>query len=270
MNGNQPAEQMTATQAGIQVQQGNVTMNDKRYDISDAMGDALVYCIGLLMEFWPAAEALRVTKDKDEFEWVDVAQLSKIPVMVPADKEFRSKWKTQHPDSPAEMTPKWMQLFDDASEEYIKDWKTNHADEIANGAEIPTTEPATKFIDFEISMSIGEGLPSNKVALYNILLSLAQLMLIDEMTGQPKPVLSLQQFMEKAEELLGITLEEAQAQGMPMGMNPQGGIVPQQANGQMPNMPQGGQGQPVQPVNNNAYIPGANMGGFQLGGQRAY
>jgi hypothetical protein len=216
MNGNQPAEQMTATQAGIQVQQGNVTMNDKRYDISDAMGDALCYCIGLLMEFWPAAEAVRVTKDKEDFEWVDVSQLAKIPVMVPADNEFRNSFKSRYPNSPVEMIPKWMQL----------------QTEIVNEDGSAALESATKFIDFDIDMSIGEGLPSNKLSIFNVLLALSKLVLIDEKTNQPAPVIGREYFMQLASDMLGMTLKdaqmEAQKQGVGMGFNDKGGVVPTQ------------------------------------------
>lgn len=227
MSGNNPESQMTATQAGIQVQQGNNTVNDKKMDIADAVEFVVRYSLGLVMEFWPAAQALRVTDEKDEFEWIDVRQLANVPVIVPSDKEFISIWKNQFPNSPTSEAPKWMQL------------------EVENDKGV--LEPATKSVEFDLKISIGEGLPSNKVALYNLLLSLAQISLIDEASGKPRPLIGYQQFKNMAEDLLGLTLDDANVQmqqmGMPMQQNPNGGVSP------------------VKPVNINPNIPGANLNG---------
>lgn len=240
MAGNSPEERMTATQAGIQVQQGNNTINDKRMDISDTLAYCLKYGIGLIMEFWTAAQAIQISENSETFEWVDPRQLSNVPVMVPVDEKFRSEWRKRHPNSPYSESPKWMQL----------EVKDNVTGEI---------EPATKSVDFDITVSIGEGLPSNRIALYNILLSLAQLQLIDEQTGQPRPLLGYQQFKNMAENMLGLNLEDESIpqQTMQMMQNQNGGVEPQKAQ----------QGPVFQKsLNINPDIPGATMNGKAIGG----
>lgn len=224
MSGNNPEQQMTATQAGIQSQQGNQTINDKKMDLSDALAGVARYCLGLTMEFIPAAIALQVNKSADKFEWVDPRQLANVPIMVPADDAFQNKWRKNHPNSPVEEIPYWMHLENEDG------------------------ETQTKNATFDIDVSVGEGLPTNKIAIYNILLSLAQLQLIDETTGQPKPILGYQQFKNMAEDLLGITLEdglEEAKKNMPM-------MMPQDLTQQSP-------------LNVSPNVPGANING-NIGG----
>lgn len=237
MTGNDPGRGMTATQAGIQMQQGVTGIDDKKTDLSKVLGDALNYSLGLCMEFWTAAKAFRVADNEDDFEWVDTRQLANIPEMIPASSEFISNFKSTNPN--AEDVPEYMQLDIDG-------------------------EGATKQIELDVIVNIGEGLPNNKIALYNMVLSLSQIVLPDETTGQPRALISYQQFKKMVEEYLGIKIEdntdEYEAyqqlqQEMDMLMQ-QMGMEPQQ---------QDPQGQ-VSPININPNIPGANLGGLMKGG----
>lgn len=238
MNGNTPSERMTATQAGIQVQQGSATINDKRMDISQVIQDAVKYSIGMMMEFWTAAQAIRVVEDENKFEWVDPRQLTKIPVLIPSDEKFRKKWAEKRGNKNVSAAPLYMSKEDESNK-----WMQLEVD----------GEPATKVIDYDLEISIGEGLPNNKVALYNIILSLAQLQLIDEATGQPMPLLGREQFKKMAEDLLGLPLESAQQNNpMMMQQNPTGGMSPSVA--------------PQKSLNINPNIPGATLAGQQIGG----
>lgn len=238
MIGASPGQKITATQAGIQTQQGNTGINDKQGDISEALEDLVKYAIGMCMEEWSAGQALRISEDRDEFEWIDARSLANIPVMVPVDDEFEERWKN-NPDNNDKEMPRFMQL------ETIR--KDEEGNIIKDKSGNPVTEPQTKSVAFDITVSIGEGLPTNKIALYNIILSLAQLQLPDEHTGQLRPLMGFKQVKKLVEELLGIpfddALEEAQA-----FMN----TMPQQAR--------------VQPINLNPNIPGANINGNMTGG----
>lgn len=226
MTGNSTGNRLTATQAGIQLQQGTTGIDDKRGDISDMLADAAEYCLGLCMQFWSAAQALRISEDKDEFEWVDARQLANIPVMVPSDSKYEKRWKEKNPG--VEM-PKFVQLEAEENGEVIQ---------------------RTKQVAFDINVSIGEGLPTNKMALYNIILSLAQLQVPDETTGQPRSILGYQQVRSMIEDMLGIPLDDALAQAQQMQQQ----LFP-------------GQQQTKQnPVNINPNIPGANMNGTSMGG----
>ncbi|MGE5631389.1 MAG: hypothetical protein ACM3TR_09870 [Caulobacteraceae bacterium] len=194
MTGNAPQREITATQVGVQLQQGNTGIDDKRNDISTAIAFGTKYCLGLELEHWPAALALRIA-DTDEFEWVDVKQLNSIPVMVPVDNNYIRAWKEMNP---GEKVPKWMQLAvekKDPSGKAVTDKDGN-----------PITEPQTKTVAFDLQVSIGEGIPTNKLALFNIILSLARLVVPDEQTGLPRSVLSYQQVTRMIEDVIGLPM----------------------------------------------------------------
>lgn len=237
MTGNDPGRAMTATQAGIQMQQGVTGIDDKKADLSKCLGDALNYSLGLCMEFWTAAKAFRVADNEDDFEWIDTRQLTNIPEMIPASSEFISNFKEINPNS--EETPEYMQLDVEG-------------------------EGATKQIELDVIVNIGEGLPNNKIALYNMVLSLSQIVLMDEVTGQPRPLIGFKQFKSMVETYLGIRIEDNQDEyeayqqlqqerdmlAAQMGMEPQGQQAPQGPN----------------PMNINPNIPGANLNGTAIGG----
>lgn len=186
MTGNSTGENMTATQAGIQQQQGATGINDKKSDISNMLNDAIKFAIQLCFEHWTAAKAFRISEDKDDFEWIDVRTMRKIPKLKPASNAFKKKFKEQNPGMEA---PEYEILAENDGE----------------------ASAATKVIDFDISLSLGEGLPSNKMALYNLVLSLSQVQMIDE-AGQPRSLLSFEKARKMLEDILGIKIEEDEGQ----------------------------------------------------------
>lgn len=235
MTGNDPGRGMTATQAGIQMQQGVTGIDDKKSDLSKTLGDALNYCLGLCMEFWNGAKAFRVADNDDDFEWIDTRQFASIPEMIPASSEFINNWKASNPG--ADETPEYMQL------------------DITN--DDGTKEGATKELELDVTVNIGEGLPNNKIALYNMVLSLSQIVLPDETTGQPRPLIGYRQFKTMVEEYLGIKLDDNQDEyeAYQELQQQRDMLMSQQAT------PQGGG-----PLNINPNIPGANLTGNQIGG----
>ena len=246
MTGNDPGRYMTATQAGIQMQQGVTGIDDKKSDLSKIMGDALNYSLGLCMEFWTAAKAFRVADNDEEFEWVDTRQLASIPEMIPASSEFISNFRKRNPSE--EEAPEYMQLD-------IEDEETGE------------TTGATKQIELDVTVNIGEGLPNNKVALYNMVLSLSQIMLPDEDTGEVRPLIGFQQFRKMVETYLGIRIDEEKdenayimqlEQERDMLLEQMGGET---AQGQL-QMPQGS----PEALNINPDVPGSNMSGRTIGG----
>lgn len=261
MTGNSPGS-MTATQAGIQMQQGNSGINDKRLDIKTALEFAVEYAISLCMEYWAAPQALRVTDNEDEFEWVDAAQGANVPVMLPATEDYKRAWRDKNKRAKSQDLPKWMQLFEDEEE---KDDAGNVVVDSEGKAKTKSV-PATKRVSLDIDITVGEGMPSNKMAQYNIILSLAQLQLIDEQTGQPRPLMSYETVRKNVEDLLGIKISDPTPQGMQGQVAGALGIPNQFAN--MPNVSQmPGMGAKVQqPINQNPNVPGANMGGQMKGG----
>lgn len=226
MTGNETGENMTATQAGIQMQQGNTGIDDKRSDLSNMFGEALTYCLGLCMEFWDAGKAVRIA-DTDQFQWIESKKLRSVPEMIPADSEFKSNWRDSNPKAPKENTPEWMAL--------------KYKDDEGN------SRPATKQVDLDIEVSLGEGLPSNKMALYNIVLSLATIQMIDDETGQPKSLISYNKTRQLIEEILGLQLSDDEVKGM----------LDKAKQMQQPQAPQGG----LANTNQSPNIPGATQNG---------
>lgn len=240
MTGNDPGRAMTATQAGIQMQQGITGIDDKRADLSKALGDALSYAIGLCMEFWSAAKAFRVADNDDQFEWIDVRQFREIPELIPASREYIENFKKNNPN--AETVPEYMQLE-------IED-------------EDGKRKPATKQLELDISVNIGEGIPNNKIALYNIILQLSQLVLVDEVTGQPRPLIGFRQFKQMVEDYLNIKIDdntddyEAYQQ------------LQQALMAQTGTMPSTNPNNAAAPLNMNPNIAGMNLEGTALAGGR--
>ena len=192
MTGNQTGEQMTATQAGIQMQQGNAGIDDKRSDLSNMFGDALSYCLGLCMQFWETGKAVRIA-DTENFQWIETKKFRSIPEMIPADSEFRSDWSKNNPKAPKGSTPSWMTLkYGDGEDRKV----------------------ATKQLELDIDISLGEGLPSNKMALYNIVLSLAMIQMIDDETGQPKSLISYKKTRQLIQEILGLQIADDEVKGL--------------------------------------------------------
>lgn len=214
MMGNSPQKEMTATQAGIQMQQGITGIDDKRTDLSKILGEALNYSLGLCMEFWSVAKAFRVADNDDDFEWVDVRQFKKIPEMIPASGEYTENFKKNNPKD--KDIPEYMQLQ-----------KTTTNEETGEEG----TEGVTKQLELDVSVNIGEGLPNNKVALYNMVLSLSQITLPDEITGQPRPMITHQQFQKMVEEYLGIKLQGSNEDELEIQMQQQMMMMQQQQQG---------------------------------------
>jgi hypothetical protein len=186
------------------------------------------------MELWDGGHWFQVTEDSEDFEWIDASQLARVPVLIPADEAFKAKWKENHPDSDISMLPRYMQ--------YVPgDDVVSEDGGVVASAGIPQTTKAV----FDIDVSIGEGLPSSPVSLYNIMLSLAQISLIDEATGQPRPLIGYAQFRKMMEETLGIPFDEAMEEAKQLAT--QGSVTPV--------IPGGNRGN----INMSANIPGANI-----------
>ena len=128
----------------------------------------------------------------DEFEWIDARQLASIPEMIPAPEDYISNYRKANPGN--EDIPQFTQLEVDSDK----------VDEEGN----PIKVGATKQIELDVIVNIGEGLPNNKIALYNMVLSLSQIMLLDETTGQPRPLIGYKQFKIMVENYLGIKLSD--------------------------------------------------------------
>lgn len=265
MTGTTTGREMTARQAGLEIQEGSRGQDDKKADLSDTLADVAAYCLGLMMENWDAAHAFRVSENND-FEWIDARELNNIPVLVPADTAFKESWRAQRQqrieaglEQIGEVEePQFMQLYDE---------EETDEDEIDEKTKKPTGRKKmkriwkTKRVEFDISVSIGEGLPTNKIALYNIILSLARLQLPDE-NGVPRSLLTYEKVKKMLSDLLGIDLDderpmvnpqEQQYMNMIRSAMMQQGMQPGQQRQQQP-----------KPVTNSATVPGETIGGNRI------
>lgn len=217
MTGNNTGENMTATQAGIQLQQGQTGIDDKKKDISYSFGKCLGYAIGLCMEKWDSAIALRIADNEEKFEWIDARQLAEIPVMIPSSNEYTNAFKNKNPDAEV---PEYMQLskeeeFEVETDNPLLDEETGNPiidEETSEPLKETVTKKETKYVtkelELDIDVTIGEGIPNNKVALYNIMLQLSQIQLLDEKTGALRPIVTYNIFKDIVEETLGIVIKD--------------------------------------------------------------
>lgn len=204
MTGNQADDSMTATQSNIMMQQGNTGVTDKQTDISRLLSDATEYALGLCFQFWTTQQAFRISNvdestEKRKFEWLDPERFKSVPIKVPATREYIENYKKNNPDSPA---PKHMILTDE------------------DGVDM------TKNIEMDVDVSVGEGMPNNKMAMYQMVLQLSQLQIMDQATGQPRSLFTYDQVKDMMEDILGIHIKE----------NDKGEMMAQMPNGQNVNM----------------------------------
>jgi hypothetical protein len=188
----------------------------------------------MCIELWDSGQWFRITEDKDAFEWIDATQLRNVPVLIPADDDFRALWREKHPDSDISLMPQYMQYIPD------KDVMNDLGEVVARAG-----EPQTKKAVFDIDVSIGEGLPTNKLAIFNLFQSLAQIQLYDEQTGTQRPLIGYNQFRKMVEDILGMSLDEQEIMY---------GEIQNQSNNQG-----------LKPININPNTPGTNLRGQNNG-----
>lgn len=212
----------SATEAAIQQQQGNSATNHKKSILQETLVEMLEYMLGVMIEMYTEGRTIRVSEDKDEYEYIDFRKMANVPVKIPASREYAEKYKAANPDaSPDEY--KW---------ELLTEGK----------------KPMTKNIDLDIEVSIGAGLPKNPTFLYQMAEKLSQ-MAIPNAMGQPQPVVSWEEMRDLLKKFLNIPLmdnEEAEQNMGPMmpGMPPMG--APMAPHGAPHGAPQGAPQAPMQ------------------------
>lgn len=250
MTGNSTGETLTATQAGIQTQQGMSGIEDKKKDISRILGEALSYSLGLCMQFWDSAKAFRIADNGDNFEWIDVREFKNIPEMIPTSAEYRQNYMKSNPDADV---PDFMQLTNTKEEESF--------DEEGNSLGMESKEEGvTKQLELDINVNVGEGLPTNKASLFNLIMSLSQIALPDK-GGNVRPLIEYEQFGKMVEDYFGITIDSLhQEEASNSQLVEQKNQLEQEVNAMGEEL----NGKPS-PINNHPNIPGANANGNMNG-----
>lgn len=167
----------TATEAGIQQQQGNMATNHKSKMLEETLVDVCTYALDLMMEKYNEGRAFRIDENAEDYEWIDFRQMNNAPILIPASSAFVEEFKAKNPNAEA---PRWMQLKDEQG------------------------NAMTKSVDLDVEISIGAGLPKNKAFLWQMLEALSRIVV------EGKNVIRWQEFRDFVEEFLGLQLEDVE------------------------------------------------------------
>lgn len=136
----------TATEALALQQSGLAGVDHDKKIIQDTLGEALEYALELAKENWTVEQAFKITNKKDSFLWYKPSKLKNIPRLIPSSDDFKEKWLAEHPDKPV---PEYIQATDKNEDN--------------------SPEPATKNAKFDMTVSIGAGIPNNKAFRYTVI-----------------------------------------------------------------------------------------------------
>jgi hypothetical protein len=219
----------TATSTQSRVLQSSVGISDKKADITEIMKWAAKYTIKMCLDKWDAPYWFRIDSGSES---VDMGVIAKAPKAVPVSPNTTLRFAEKNPNAPNKSFPKFDYLEKDGA-------------------------PELESLDFDVKVVIGNEMPRGKSELYNILLSLSQLVMPDEQ-GQMRPVITLEKLKSEIESLIGIKMDDVESPIAPAAMLGLGGgnnaINPVGSNGNIA-QPQGSRVTPLA-SNLNSVIPG--------------
>lgn len=130
----------TATESLALQNSGNSMIEHKKGLLQETLSELFEYAIELALLNWNTTMLFRITgnKGEDDFESFNPDILNRVPVMIEADTEYRKKYLEKNPDAVEE------------------DYKYMQADN------------ETRKIMFDVSVSVGAGLPNNRAYRYSI------------------------------------------------------------------------------------------------------
>lgn len=154
MIGKQQSGVDTATESLALQNSGNSMISHKKGLLQETLSDVFEYAIELALLNWNTTMLFRITGDngEDDFEEFNPDRLNNVPLMIEADTDYRNKykenWQKRNPKKSIEdLDPneyKYMQVEDD------------------NG------NKETRKIEYDLSVSVGAGLPNNPAYRYSI------------------------------------------------------------------------------------------------------
>jgi hypothetical protein len=184
MTGNQQGVSATATQISGQLAQGSVGIKDKASDIQAMMKWCDRYCMRLCLQYWDTPFWISKFNNTDDAEFVDMSSMAKIPSVVPATgkiAQLRRKLRRKRPDLPV----------------------VSYEPVTKNG------KPVYTMLDFDVDVKITAGFPKGKNDLFNQIISLMQIQVLDPKTGMSVPFLTTDIAREKMEQILGFKMTDA-------------------------------------------------------------
>lgn len=235
MTGNQSGVSATATQINTQINQGSVGIRDKKTDIASVMEWADAYALKLCLEKWD--KPFWAGMGDELSEYIEPENLEQLPSAVP--------------------------VTGSAIEEAVATLRDTGKKDMPKYFEVPADEkgkPIMTDIDFYTKVIIGEAMPKDSTSMYNILLGLSQIQILNNETQQVEPLITPARMRQALEDILGMKLktreeqisevkenfvQATQQQLNPVGQNnvvqtpqAQGGMAPNLAQ-TVPQMPQG-------------------------------
>lgn len=141
----------TATESMALQNSGNSMIEHKKGLLQETLGQVLEYAIELALLNWDTTMVFRITGDngKDDFTEFNPDNLNRIPVLIESDTEYRKKyqkeWEKRNPGK---------NFKDEVDEDEYKYMQADNE---------------TRKIRYDLSVSVGAGLPNNKAYRYSII-----------------------------------------------------------------------------------------------------
>ena len=149
MIGKQQSGVDTATESLALQNSGNSMIEHKKGLLQETLSEVFEYCIELALINWNTTMVFRIIGDngEDDFTEFNPDRLNRVPLMIESDTDYRNKykeeWKKRNPGKDiSELDPneyKYMQV-----------------------------ENETRKVQYDLSVSVGAGLPNNKAYRYSI------------------------------------------------------------------------------------------------------
>jgi len=210
----------TATEAAIQQQQGSKSTDDKKNDIQVTLQEMCEYILGIMIEKYDKGRTFRISDNKKDYRWIDFREMTKVPVKIPATKDFRDKSLKA---GKKQLVPKW---------EILTKGDGN---------------PVTKNIEIDIKISIGAGLPRNKAFITKFMQDLAGLVMLTK-DGQQRPAIFWDEFRDFMQKYVGLPIVSSEKINIPQPIVQPGKSGGSQSPDPLANLSQGG-GVQMQPLN---------------------
>lgn len=186
MSGIAQGSSATATQINGQLSQGAVGIRDKKSDISYAMAWADRYALRLCLEKWD--EPFWADLGDGAREYLDPQSMNAMPAMIPLTTATAAKIENEQ-----------LAAGKPLSEVILPEYETV---EDENGDTI------TEALDFDVDVVMSAGIPRGKNDMYNMILGLMQIQVLNPETGLPEPFLETKVARRLMQEALGIKLTD--------------------------------------------------------------
>jgi len=198
----------TATEALALQQSGASIIDHQKLLLQETLGEVFEYCLELIKENWTEERAFKITEKENQFRWFKGSKLKAIPQMGPATEMYKAQYVRNNPEA---QLPDSMILQGDSG------------------------EPETKEAEFDITVTVGAGMPNNKAFVYSVMSEAFKAQIV-----------SAEEFRKYLQNNLGLPLEETmpmpQQQANPGAMQsalPQNPDILGLTQGAVPKMPGG-------------------------------